>query len=119
MHGGHYRGLTAPSKAGTVWTGKIAPAPDSILWAPFRWKKPRRIFLNSMSDLFHEDVPDELIDRVFAVMALTPQHTYQVLTKRAERMREYMRPFDRRRAEKLGAEVSALRECHVTKSFSN
>jgi protein gp37 len=57
--------------------------------APLRWRKPRRIFVNSMSDLFHEDVPDAFIDRVFAVMALAPQHTFQVLTKRAERMREY------------------------------
>lgn len=55
--------------------------------APLHWKKPRRVFVNSMSDLFHEDVPDEFIDKVFAVMALTPQHTYQVLTKRPERMR--------------------------------
>jgi protein gp37 len=57
---------------------------------PLRWKRGRRIFVNSMSDLFHEDVPDAFIDRVFAVMALAPQHTFQVLTKRAERMREYM-----------------------------
>mgnify|MGYP001587153547 CR=1 FL=1 len=57
---------------------------------PLRWRKPRRIFVNSLSDLFHEDIPDEFIDRVFAVMALTPQHTYQVLTKRPERMRAYM-----------------------------
>ena len=62
---------------------------------PLRWRKPRRIFVNSMSDLFHEDVPDDFIDRVFAVMALTPQHTYQVLTKRPERMREYMSAPDR------------------------
>ena len=60
------------------------------LTLPLKWKKPRRIFVNSMSDLFHEDVPFEFIDRVFAVMALTPQHTYQVLTKRPERMREYL-----------------------------
>jgi protein gp37 len=50
------------------------------------WKKPRTVFVNSMSDLFHEDVPDEFIDRVFAVMALCPQHTFIVLTKRPERM---------------------------------
>jgi protein gp37 len=86
----HYAGLTRPSKAGAVWTGKVALAPDSILLAPLRWKKPRRIFVNSMSDLFHEDVPDEWIDRIFAVMALTPQHTYQVLTKRAQRMHDYV-----------------------------
>jgi protein gp37 len=57
---------------------------------PLRWTKPRKVFVNSMSDLFHEDVPDAFIDRVFAVMALAPQHTFQILTKRAERMREYM-----------------------------
>jgi hypothetical protein len=57
---------------------------------PLSWRKPRRVFVNSMSDLFQDGVPDEYIDRVFAVMALTPQHTYQVLTKRAERMRAYL-----------------------------
>jgi protein gp37 len=55
-----------------------------------RWSKPRRIFVNLMGDLFHPDVPDDFIDRVFAVMALSPQHTFQVLTKRPERMRAYM-----------------------------
>lgn len=68
-----------------VWTGKVAQAPDHILTAPLRWKKPRRVFVNSMGDLFHESIPDAWIDRVFAVMALSPQHTFQVLTKRAER----------------------------------
>ena len=68
---------------------------DLKLWPerltkPFTWKKPRKVFVNSMSDLFHVAVPFEFIDRVFAVMALTPQHTYQVLTKRPERMREYL-----------------------------
>ncbi len=57
---------------------------------PLRWTKPRMIFVNSMSDLFHEDVPEKFIDQVFAVMALCPQHTFQVLTKRPERMRDYM-----------------------------
>ena len=56
---------------------------------PLRWAKPRRIFVNSMSDLFHPDVPDSFIDKVFAVMALATQHTFQVLTKRPERMRDY------------------------------
>jgi protein gp37 len=54
---------------------------------PLHWKRPRKVFVNSMSDLFHEDVPDEFISRVFAVMALAPQHTFQVLTKRPDRMR--------------------------------
>lgn len=57
---------------------------------PLRWKKPRRIFVNSMSDLFHPDVPDEYIDRVWATMLLAPQHTFQVLTKRPERMMKYL-----------------------------
>lgn len=57
------------------------------LTLPLRWKKPRRVFVNSMSDLFHKDVPDEFIARTFAVMARTPQHTYQILTKRHGRMR--------------------------------
>lgn len=60
------------------------------LAAPLRWKRPRRIFTVSMGDLFHPDVPDEFIDRVFAVMTLCPQHTFQVLTKRAERMHLYL-----------------------------
>ena len=54
---------------------------------PLRWRASRRIFVNSMSDLFQDGVPDSYIDQVFAVMALCPQHTFQVLTKRAERMR--------------------------------
>lgn len=60
------------------------------LTLPLCWKKPRMVFVNSMSDLFHENVADEFIDRVFAVMALTPWHIFQVLTKRPERMLLYM-----------------------------
>ena len=61
---------------------------------PLHWRKPRRIFVNSMSDLFHEDVPDKFIDRVFVVMALCPQHTFQILTKRPQRMHHYLSTFD-------------------------
>ena len=57
---------------------------------PLRWTKPRRVFVNSMSDLFHEDVPDEYRVDVFAVMARTRQHKYQILTKRPERMRAFL-----------------------------
>lgn len=57
---------------------------------PLRWKKPRRVFVNSMSDLFHEQVPDNFIDQVFSMMAQTPQHSYLILTKRPERMRTYI-----------------------------
>ena len=84
-----YAGLTRDTKAGAVWTGEVRLV-EEALTQPLRWKRPRRIFVNSMSDLFHEDVLDEWIDRVFAVMALAPQHTFQVLTKRAERMRAYL-----------------------------
>lgn len=95
-HGGdpgpleHYRGLTKPTKAGPVWTGKIAVAPDSIFLAPLKWRKPVRIFVNSMSDLFHEAVPDAVIDQIFRTMSAASHHTFLVLTKRAERMRAYL-----------------------------
>ena len=85
----HYYGTTKRVNGNAVWNGKVALAPDNILTAPLRWKRPRKIFVNSMGDLFHEAIPDEWIDRVFAVMALCPQHTFQVLTKRAERLRDY------------------------------
>lgn len=61
---------------------------------PLRWRKPRRIFVNSMSDLFHDQVPDEYIAGVFAVMARAPQHTFQVLTKRHGRMRSLLNEHD-------------------------
>lgn len=72
-----------------VFTGEVRTL-ENRLTDPLHWKKPRRVFVNSMSDLFHESVPFEFIDRVFAVMALCPQHTFQVLTKRPERMAEYL-----------------------------
>jgi protein gp37 len=72
------------------WTGKVNLAPERVLTWPLRKQKPRRIFVNSMSDLFHEAVPDDWIDRIFAVMALCPQHTFLVLTKRPQRMRDYL-----------------------------
>ncbi len=89
-----YEGLTKQTKAGPQWTGKLRTV-ESALDEPLSWRKPARVFVNSMSDLFHDDVPDEFIDRVFAVMALAPRHTFQILTKRAERMRAYMSALDR------------------------
>lgn len=64
--------------------------PDK-LGQPLRWTKPRMVFVNSMSDLFHEEIPDEYIAQVFAVMTASPQHIFQVLTKRPERMRDLLR----------------------------
>ena len=60
---------------------------ENTLTAPLRWREPRIVFVNSMSDLFHARVPTDFVARVFAVMAATPQHTYQLLTKRATRLR--------------------------------
>jgi protein gp37 len=85
-----YDGLTKVVNGNVVWTGKLVQAPEATLLAPLKRKKPTTYFVNSMGDLFHEDCPDEWIDRVFAMMALCPQHTFQVLTKRAERMRDYV-----------------------------
>lgn len=84
-----YRGHTTKTKAGFVWNGTVAASNWGQVIKPLSWKKPRRIFVNSMSDLFHEDMPVEVIDQVFAVMALCRQHTFQVLTKRFSRMRDY------------------------------
>lgn len=71
------------------WTGEINLI-NSALTKPLHWRAARKIFVCSMGDLFHESVPFEFIDKVFAVMALCPQHTFQVLTKRHERRRQYM-----------------------------
>lgn len=84
-----YDGLLAKSGQ---WNGKIKLVPQA-LQQPLSWKEPRRIFVNSMSDLFHENVPEKFIDRVFAVMALANHHVFQILTKRPGRMQEYLNNF--------------------------
>lgn len=71
------------------WSGEVVCLPER-LDAPSRWRRPRRIFVDSMSDLFHEKVPREFVDRVWAAMLAAPQHRYQVLTKRPQRMRRYL-----------------------------
>ncbi|RWC47993.1 MAG: phage Gp37/Gp68 family protein [Mesorhizobium sp.] len=105
----HYAGTTKKVNGNTIWTGKLALAPEHILTQPLRWARPRRIFVNSMGDMFHEDVPYEWIDRVFAVMALAPQHTFQVLTKRAARMRAYASGFECDGARRLNVAAAAGR----------
>jgi protein gp37 len=90
-----YEGLTQLVVGkGPQWTGAVRTVPD-ILEDPLRWRAPRRVFVNSMSDLFHDSVATGFIDRVFAIMAMTPQHTYQVLTKRPGRMERYVQLHDR------------------------
>lgn len=93
-----YRGLTIelPQAAfdkgcgvnGRHFNGEVRCV-EEALSVPLGWKKPKRIFVNSMSDLFHPKVPFEFIDRVFAVMLLCRQHKFQILTKRPERMAEW------------------------------
>jgi len=85
----HYVGTTRVVHGNPVWTGKIATAPNHILFAPLAWQKPRRIFVNSMSDLFHENVSDEQIAVIFGIMALAHRHTFIILTKRSARMRKW------------------------------
>lgn len=85
-----YMGTTRKLDNGkVVWTGTLA-LDDDALHIPLRRRTPTMYFVNSMSDLFHEDVDDSFIDRVFAVMKLCPQHTFQVLTKRPDRMCRYV-----------------------------
>lgn len=81
----NYVGTTRKSGTRYVWTGEVNLI-ESALEVPLDWKKPRRIFVNSMSDLFQEPVPASFIRRVWDTMAKTPQHTYQILTKRPARM---------------------------------
>lgn len=82
-----YSGLTTKSSKRTVWNGTVREDSDS-LEIPYRWRKPRKIFVNSMSDLFHEQVSDDFIIRVWKVMSDTAHHNYQILTKRPERLME-------------------------------
>ncbi len=82
-------GLTRMTGGRAVWTGEVR-FNEGWLDQPLHWTRPRQIFVCAHGDLFHESVPDEWIDRIFAVMALTPRHTYQVLTKRPERARAYL-----------------------------
>lgn len=94
-----FEGLTVLGSHGPRWTGEVRFAPEN-LDQPLRWKRPRKIFVNSMSDLFHEDVTNEQIAAVFGVMAACRQHTFQVLTKRAERMARWFRWVDRQAGER-------------------
>lgn len=80
-----YSGLTRRSGKRAIWNGVVREDHGSLA-IPFKWRKPRKIFVNSMSDLFHEGVSDAFILEVWRVMRETPHHNYQILTKRPERM---------------------------------
>ncbi|MDE2133329.1 MAG: phage Gp37/Gp68 family protein [Alphaproteobacteria bacterium] len=85
-----YKGLTRRSGKRTIWNG-IVREDHSALQIPLSWKKPKKIFVNSMSDLFHEEVSNAFIEAVWGIMRATPHHHYQILTKRPERMSELVR----------------------------
>jgi len=84
-----YKGLTQKRGKKVTWNG-IVREDNNSLSIPYKWRKPRKIFVNSMSDLFHDDVTDDFILAVWQVMRDTPQHNYQILTKRPERMYRIM-----------------------------
>jgi protein gp37 len=85
---GEFSGFAEQTPSGPRWTGKVELIPEK-LDEPLHWKKPRRVFVNSMSDLFHESLPFHAIDDVFDAMLRADQHTYQILTKRPQRMYKY------------------------------
>jgi len=114
-----YDGLTKLTKGGPVWTGKVRLVPELLDW-PLRWRgaqaaraegRPSRVFVNSMSDLFHDDVPDEFIAAVFGVMACS-KHVFQILTKRPERMMRWLRWMEKEtdaNAPELAVQLAANR----------
>jgi len=85
----YYEKLTEKDDFGIDWSGEIVFVPEA-LEIPLKRKKPTMYFVNSMSDLFHENVPNDWIDQIFSVMAISKHHTFQVLTKRPQRMRDYL-----------------------------
>lgn len=87
LHASH-RGLTVMRAGAPGWTGEVRLVPEALV-RPLRWKRGRRVFVNSLSDLFHERLPFESIAAVFGVMAACPQHTFQILTKRPKRARAF------------------------------
>jgi protein gp37 len=88
-----YDGLTRRSGDRTVWNG-IVREDESALAIPMGWTRPRKIFVNSMSDLFHDAVSEAFIAKVWRVMADTPQHHYQILTKRPDRMTSVLQSWN-------------------------
>jgi protein gp37 len=90
-----FAGVVHRTDHGLDWTGQVNLLPER-LGQPLGWKKPERIFVNSLSDLFHKDVPHDFIVKVFAIMALSPHHTYLILTKRHARMRSVLQDISKR-----------------------
>ncbi len=108
-----YSGLTRKSGKRNIWTGKIR-LDEKSLEIPKKWRKPRQIFVNSMSDLFHEDVPFSFAQRVWEVMEETPRHQYQILTKRPERMAKFFQETETRKLSNVWLGTS-IEDCTTKK----
>lgn len=104
-----YEGLAEFTPGGPRWSGAAVAQPDKLS-EPFGWKKGKRIFVNSMSDLFHEDLSFEFIAAVFGVMSKASQHTFQVLTKRPRRMLEFFEWIRRQYEPTFGHPTGFCRE---------
>lgn len=89
-----YKGTTRKSGGRAVWTGKISYDHDA-LEKPLHWRMPRKVFVNSMSDLFQDGVAASFVEKVWDVMEKTPHHTYQILTKRPDNMSQILHELDR------------------------
>ena len=107
-----YEGLVEIGKHGPRWTGRGRVVADKLA-EPLRWRKPRTVFVDSMSDLFFEGFAFEQIAAVFGVMAATPQHAYLVLTKRPERARAFFEWATARCADHRGCERDTLHRAAV------
>lgn len=103
---GPYQGLTTIRRGKVDWAGMARLHPE-MLSEPLRWRKPQRVFVNSMSDLFHESLSDAAIMRVWLVMARCPQHTFMVLTKRPKRAAAWLKRWCD--VEDYGTDVSLAR----------
>lgn len=91
-----------------VFTGRVNVAEEDTITQPMRWTRPRRVFVNAMSDLFHPAIERHVLDRLFAVMALSPRHTFQVLTKRPELAALYLQNTSQEARDRRGTEVVKL-----------
>lgn len=115
-----YHGLTMMGPQGPRWNGTIRLVPE-LLDEPLHWKKPRRVFVNSMSDLFHEDVPLDFIADTYAIMITAYRHTFQVLTKRPCRRHDLFtnEPIREMIAIRAAAHINKLRGPHSLNATRN
>lgn len=122
-----YRGTTRKSGNRYVWTGKTYLLEDT-LEIPLTWRKPRLVFVNSMSDLFQDSIPFEYIERVWQVMETAQMHTFQVLTKQPDRMAEFLKQRGKRALknvwvgtsvedERVAHRISELKRCRAAVRF--